>query len=169
MDGLNHAGNRSVQDIAREISERRNRGESPRLDEYIGRFPELAAELVDLFPASECDPDRTTAPGDEATALRLSRAPVVEENGSARAAGGISHSGHDRPRRHGGRLPGPAGVARAESRPQSPARDRAADSRARSALQTRGAGRRPAAPHQHRASPRRRRRPGRPLLRDAVH
>jgi eukaryotic-like serine/threonine-protein kinase len=99
VDGLNPAGKRSVQDIAREISERRSRGESPRLDDYSGLFPELAGELADLFRAAEDDPDRTTALSADATRIHVSRvefaksSPRLERLGEFRILGMIGRGG----------------------------------------------------------------------------
>ena len=37
--------------VAEEFAERLRRGERPALQEYVERYPELAAEIHDLFPA----------------------------------------------------------------------------------------------------------------------
>ena len=98
MDGVNQAGNRSLQDIAREISARRSRGELPRFDEYAGRFPELAAELREMF-RSDDDADKTTSPADDVTVAHVSRleaaacAPQLERLGEFRILGMIGRGG----------------------------------------------------------------------------
>jgi eukaryotic-like serine/threonine-protein kinase len=99
VDGLNRAGNRSVEDIAREISERRSRGESPHLAEYSDLFPDLAGELADLFSGPGDDADKTTAPSDDTTKLHLSRvefarsSPRLERLGEFRILGMIGRGG----------------------------------------------------------------------------
>ena len=40
-----------VEALAEEFLERKRRGERPTLEEYVGRHPELAADIRDLFPA----------------------------------------------------------------------------------------------------------------------
>ena len=40
-----------VEMLAEEFVERQRRGERPSLTEYTGRYPELAEEIRDLFPA----------------------------------------------------------------------------------------------------------------------
>src|SRR5262245_14762510 len=40
-----------VEELAEEFSARKRRGERPTLEEYAARYPHLAAEIRDLFPA----------------------------------------------------------------------------------------------------------------------
>ena len=40
-----------VELLAEEFLERRRRGERPSLEEYVARYPDLAEEIRDVFPA----------------------------------------------------------------------------------------------------------------------
>ncbi len=91
MDGVNRAGNRALQDIAREISARRSSGELPRFDEYAGRFPELADELRELFRCEE-DPDKTTSPADDVTVAHASRLEAASRRRSSSASASFASS-----------------------------------------------------------------------------
>jgi WD40 repeat protein/serine/threonine protein kinase len=98
VDGVNRAGNRSLQEVAREISARRGRGELPAFDEYAGRFPELARELRELFQPDD-DPDKTAAPSEDVTVAHVSRlevaprTPQLERLGEFRILGMIGRGG----------------------------------------------------------------------------
>src|SRR5262249_30185129 len=50
MDALNPARN-PVEQLAEEWRQRLRKGERPDMREYTDRFPDLAAEIRDLFPA----------------------------------------------------------------------------------------------------------------------
>ena len=88
----------------------------------------------------------------------------------ASAAGRLPHPPRGRPRRHGRRLRGRAGLARPARRPQGAAAAAAARTPStKQPLRARGEGGGEAAPHQHRAGLRRRRARRPALLRHAVH
>ena len=76
---------------------------------------------------------------------------------ASRAAGRLPHPPRDRPRRHGRRLRGRAGVARPPRGAEGPAARRPDRPDPPGAVPPRGPGRGRAAPHQHRAGLRRRR------------
>ncbi len=106
----------------------------PSLAEYTSSYPELADEIRDLFPALVMM-ERLKPAGEELTRSRggPARAARSDEIGRAdRAAGRLPHPPRGRPRRHGGRLRGRAGVAGPARRAQGPARERAAQRRPRS-------------------------------------
>src|SRR5579864_8104843 len=48
---LSESGRNPVEKLAEEFIERRRRGETPTLEEYAGKFPELAEQIRSLFPA----------------------------------------------------------------------------------------------------------------------
>ncbi|MGH7139456.1 MAG: hypothetical protein ACREHD_27235, partial [Pirellulales bacterium] len=50
MDATDSCRN-PVEELAEEFVERRRRGETPTLEEYAGRFPHLANQIRELFPA----------------------------------------------------------------------------------------------------------------------
>ncbi len=95
-------------------------GERPGLKEYVDRHPELAEEIREVFPAMAMMENI-------ALARRLARGDPTERRA---ATGGVALAGaarrlpdppRDRPRRHGRRLRGRAGLARPPRRPQGPA------------------------------------------------
>ena len=88
---------------------------------------------------------------------------------AAGAAGGLPDHPRGRPRRHGRRLRGRAGVAGPPRGPEGPAAAQPARPEADGPVPARGPRGGPAAPHQHRPGLRRRRARRRPLLRHAVH
>ena len=47
------SGVNPVDELAEEYLRRRRRGEHPTASEYVARYPELALEILDLFPALE--------------------------------------------------------------------------------------------------------------------
>ena len=144
------------------------RGERPSLSEYAEKFPELAEQIHELFPAMVAiekfgaDDDRLALP-----ALPASQA--GDRGADPRAAGRLPHPAGDRPRRHGDglrgnpRITGPACGPEDASLPPVRRRDPAGT------VPARGPRRGPAAPHAHRPGlwDRRARRP--PLLHHAVH
>ena len=88
---------------------------------------------------------------------------------AAVAGGRLPDRPRDRPRRHGGRLRGRAGLARPPGGPEGPALAGGPGRHDAGAVPPRGPRLGPAAPHQHRAGLRGRPGRRRPLLRDAVH
>jgi hypothetical protein len=50
-DPASGAGRNPFERLAEEFVERHRRGENPRLTDYTNRYPELAEEIRDLFPA----------------------------------------------------------------------------------------------------------------------
>ena len=108
----------AVVELAEEFIERCRKGERPSLQEYIDRYPELAAEIREVFPAvalmeniAVADEVAGTGPGklgpDKPTWTIL------------RAARRLSRHSRDRTRRHGHRLRGRAGLAGPACRAQS--------------------------------------------------
>src|SRR5438270_13980223 len=51
MPPSDSSGDVVLERLAAEFVERHRRGERPPLSEYLGRHPELAADIRDLFPA----------------------------------------------------------------------------------------------------------------------
>lgn len=54
----------SVEALAEEFIERKRRGESPAISEYMAKYPDLADEIEDIFPAMELMEDFKPASGD---------------------------------------------------------------------------------------------------------
>ena len=54
----------SVETLAEEYLERKRRGESPAISEYTRKYPQLAGEIEDIFPAMELMEDFKPASGD---------------------------------------------------------------------------------------------------------
>ena len=153
-----------VEALADDFLRRQRGGERPTLEEYCRRHPELADEIREVFPVLIRMEDLALR-----RPRRLHRRRGRSRRDAAGAAGRLPHPPRGRPRRHGRRLRGRAGVARPARGAEGPARCGAVRRQAGAALPARGAGRGAAAPHQHRAGLRRG--PGRraSLLRHAVH
>jgi WD40 repeat protein/serine/threonine protein kinase/tetratricopeptide (TPR) repeat protein len=70
-----------VEVLAEEFLERRRRGERPSLEEYVARYPDLAEEIRDVFPAlvvmDEVDPQ--SAELRHSLGRALGRAPILPE------------------------------------------------------------------------------------------
>jgi serine/threonine protein kinase/WD40 repeat protein/Flp pilus assembly protein TadD len=64
-----------VERLAEEWRERWRRGEHFRVDEYVARFPELASDIRELFPAIEMMEQLKPAPGDVTGAATLGAEP----------------------------------------------------------------------------------------------
>ncbi len=94
--------------LADEFAERYRRGERPPLSEYTDKYPELADEIRELFPALVAMEQFGTGAdaGD-----RADRRTAAAATADPRAARRLPHPPRDRPRRHGRRLRGGAGVA----------------------------------------------------------
>ena len=59
------SANKSLLNRSRKsILERKRRGESPAISEYKAKYPELADEIEDIFPAMELMEDFKPASGD---------------------------------------------------------------------------------------------------------
>ena len=146
--------------LAEEFADRFRRGERPSLKDYIDRYPELADEIRELFPAL----------------IKVEQAEeICQDRGRCRAcsaavAGGrLPDHPRDRSRGHGRGLRGRAGLARPPGGAEGAALASGPGPHVRGAVPPRGPRLGPAAPHQHRAGLRGG--PGwrGPLLRDAVH
>ena len=101
---------------------RYRRGERPALAEYTDRYPELADEIRELFPALVDD----GAARARRRASRPARSPAGRPRPApaAAAAGRLPDPPRGRPGRHGRRLRGRAGVARPARGAEGPARPR---------------------------------------------
>ena len=99
-----------VEALADEFLERRRRGERPSIEEYAARHPELADEIRDFFPALVLVEE--LKPGSDDATDSFAGAAIARRRLTAGAAGRFPHPPRDRPRRHGRRLRGRAGVAR---------------------------------------------------------
>ena len=124
--------------------------------EYAERYPELAERIRDALPGAGADGAASSPARDEPTG------DSAEAAGRAAAAAGAARRLPDpprgRPRRHGRRLRGRAGVAGPPRGAEGPARPQPLlDPRQTAPVPARGAGGGAAAPHQHRAGLRRRR------------
>ena len=151
--------------VAEEFAERYRRGERPALTEYTDRYPELAEQIRDLFPALVVM-EQFGSGADRPGRRRPTRQEVRDDpasswattGSSARSAGAAWASSTRRCR-----------IARPARRAEGAAVHAVARPEPAGAVPPRGPGGGPAAPHQHRAGLRRRRGRGRPLLRHAVH
>ena len=156
-----------VEVLAEEFLDRKRRGETPTLREYLERYPDLAEEIRDLFPALLMMEDLGDDSGGTTGSLAGDGAVAVAR--PAPEAGRLPHPAGDRPGRHGGRLRGRAGVARPPRGPEGPVGRRPDRPPAGPPVRARGQGGGAAAPHQHRAGLRRGPAGRAPLLRHAVH
>ena len=68
----------SVESLAEEYLERKRRGESPAISEYKTKYPDLADEIEDVFPAMELMEDFKPASGDLSDESSSSR-PIVPD------------------------------------------------------------------------------------------
>ena len=141
--------------LAEEFVERHRRGERPPLSEYIDRYPDLAAEIRDLFPALVQIENLKPAAGDLTGAFvptgRLRTSTSPERLGDYRILREIGQGGMGVVYEAEQESLGPA------RRPQGAAAAGAAQGDLSGALPARGQGGGPAAPHEHRAGLRRRR------------
>ena len=182
-----------VAEATDEFLDRARRGEHPDIDEYVRRFPQIAAVLRGLLPALRSAHRGSSAAGANGTrrwhraersaAGRPTRLPVaagpvrrVRPAGQADqsaepigSAGRVPADSRTRPRRHGNRLRGGADFARPPRGSQSFAAGRGARSAAVAAVSPGSSGRRPLAPLAYRADLFRRLRTRRLLLCDAIH
>ena len=99
-----------VLELAEEFLDRYRKGQRPPLKEYIDRHPELADEIREVFPAMAMMEQIALA--DESLAGDPTGAGPAVKAPAAGAARRLPHPPRDRPRRHGRRLRGRAGLAR---------------------------------------------------------
>ena len=152
--------------LAEEFAARFRRGERPALKEYTDRYPELADDIRELFPAMvKVEQADDLRQGEEEKETRVSWAatPPLSQVGDYRILR------DDRPGRHGRGVRGRADLAGPARGAEGPAAAVVRRPDGPGAVPPRGPRRGPTAPHQHRAGLRGR--PGRrcPLLRHAVH
>ena len=150
--------------LAEEFADRFRRGERPALKEYTDRYPELADDIHELFPAMvRVEQAEGARQGEE------ERPGIAGRRTHPWADRRLPDPPRDRPGRHGGGLRGRADLAGPPRGAEGPAGARVRRPDGPGAVPPRGPRRGPAAPHQHRAGlrggPGRRR----PLLRHAVH
>ena len=161
-----------VDELAEEYLRRRRRGEHPTASEYAARYPELAAQILDLFPALELiEGLKPTARRSRRQLGRRGRSAAKPDGtgGRAAAAGRLHAAPRARPRGHGDRLRGRARVAQEPGGAQGHAPAVPCRPGLRAAIPDRGSLGGGAAPHQHRAGLRLWRAGRRLLLRDAMH
>ncbi len=106
-----------VEVLAEEFAERLRKGERPSITEYKSRYPDLAEDIEDIFPAlammDEIDPSMG-----ELSRSEPSSDEVLPKLETTRR---LPHHPRSRPRRDGRRLRGRAGLARATRGPQGAA------------------------------------------------
>ena len=145
--------------LAEEFTERCRRGESPSVSEYESRYPEYAARIRKLLPAV-------------AMIEQLGRRTLVAELAQAprrfRCAWRVPRLPRAGTRRHGRRLRGVPGIARADAALKVIHRV-SLDARRLGAIPAQGAGGRSASPYEHRPDLRSRRARGTPFLCHAIH
>jgi tRNA A-37 threonylcarbamoyl transferase component Bud32 len=101
---LSESGRNPVEELAEEFIERRRRGETPTLEEYASKFPDLADEIRSLFPALMmmeklgADPGGTDALDEPALGRAMS-----SSVGRARSSSHLQHLGDFRILREVGR------------------------------------------------------------------
>src|SRR5262249_55282473 len=160
MSASNSSRDLLLERLAQDFVERHRRGERPLLSDYTDRHPELAADIRELFPALVQLEHLKPIAGD----LTGPFAGVAADT----ARGQPDRAG-DRPRRHGCRLRGRAGVAGPARGAEGTARPGPAGCEVPTAVPAGSPVGGPAASHQY-CPGLRRGRTGRPtLLRHAVH
>src|SRR5215831_16572809 len=86
-----------LEQLAEEFVERHRRGEHPALSEYIGRHPDLAADIRDLFPAlvriEHLKPVASDLTGAFGTTNASQTEPIPERFGEYRILRQIGHGG----------------------------------------------------------------------------
>jgi eukaryotic-like serine/threonine-protein kinase len=83
-----------VERLAEEFAERRRRGESPSVSEYVRQYPELADEIRDVFPALEMMEEMAPARGElTGPALPAGAAAVPQQLGEYRIVREVGHGG----------------------------------------------------------------------------
>lgn len=86
-----------VELLAEDFLERRRRGESPTIEEYVEKHPDLADEIRDVFPAlvvmEEADPGTADLTSGRADTQAVRRAPPLERIGDYRILREIGRGG----------------------------------------------------------------------------
>src|SRR4051812_45041065 len=82
-----------VEALAEEFLERFRRGERPALSEYTGRFPELAGQIRDLFPALVTLEDVRPAPGSDGSGPAPAESKKLERLGDYRILREVGRGG----------------------------------------------------------------------------
>ncbi len=75
--------------LAEEYLERRRRGERPTAAEYAARYPELAARILELFPALELIEGLKPTPADDGRASRTTRVSASEARPAGRRSSAL--------------------------------------------------------------------------------